>query len=736
MPQKEIPIRADTSCSELYTDDRFAGGISTLIRKTFIGFIEEGVVMGVQVAEVIAEKVLNSLGAGIYHTKMCEESEHQSLPISFFCKLLGGASGAADADWQEDVTERLDKIQTNLTAIDQQLKTINAGVLELLTQTKLLELELSKILQGQNAYKYLQAIQGQFSNYARMLKDRETDVAKWTTFFDDVINKYKLPEHLDQVKTAVITPLLDKESLLRVFVRKIAVQVKSNTNAAEQVLQFYDTFQAYVNSILLEMKKGYLLYMAAANFFEAQADVKKVAVPRHLSPQDWDRRKNRDIKDLVNAFNAELVWLILTLSWEEVGGTNPHFLILGAREMVARALRFTARSLGENYGLRGVILSMGERFTGKITVGGNDVPISDTLEVITDQKADFWTADGNAFQLSNVWKIYFYFKPTPKPGGPYAVETHPTRLPYGRGLTTVMTIDEVSGQRSNAAGSVVFGSFLEVERSGGGSALLGRKWQKQNPRVSTPDFSTTGRNATLDRIESTVVPVTAAGVTYNELHAQICSAGEVFWTMIPPKSRWGVDYSCQFHTTDPIVSRETGQFRIEGELRPLPKSGITTGRRTYRNQGIESSEAIGPIWSKLGARRGPMVLEGELDKKLVVRKLWFVSTATTKYGCELKLRVYVIARATKENAVVPSGQVPLAQWDKIVGSEETAQDEFCVSDAKNIFAVNLNLRAGTPYYFYVIPSVQVGVETSGSDMTPYFAYLGLQLTNLRIAKVA
>jgi hypothetical protein len=125
-----------------------------------------------------------------------------------------------------------------------------------------------------------------------------------------------------------------------------------------------------------------------------------------------------------------------------------------------------------------------------------------------------------------------------------------------------------------------------------------------------------------------------------------------------------------------------------------------------------------------------MVSNGELDGKMVVRKLWFASGPATNYGCDLKLRVY-IATLLEDRKL--SKQVTLASWDKIVGASETAVDDVSVSEAQSTFSVNIEFEARTAYFLCVIPSIQLSIETSGLDFTPYFAYMGLRVTNLRIA---
>src|SRR4029450_7572257 len=202
----------------------------------------------VEVAKFVAEKALNALGAAVYRSSMCAELDKQTPVAAYFCKLIGGATGAAEEEGRKDVTRRREDIKTGLETISGKIDVVNQGVKELLTRTALLDLELAKILQGQEAYKYLQQIQSYYQQYGEIVarKDAAASVNTWQAFYADVIHKYKFPEHLDIVRTAITSPLLDKDSLFRTFVKGILIKARAGQNSVDQELEFYNAYETYV----------------------------------------------------------------------------------------------------------------------------------------------------------------------------------------------------------------------------------------------------------------------------------------------------------------------------------------------------------------------------------------------------------------------------------------------------------------------------------------------------------
>jgi hypothetical protein len=623
--------------------------------------------------------------------------------IGYFCKLIGGATGAAEEEWKKDVTKRLSSIQDSLVQISSKLDIINKAVAELMTETQLMELELSKILQGQ--------------------------------LFSDVITKYKFPEHLDVVKTAVITPLLEKDSLLRVFVKQIAIKANARSKSSKQIAAYYGTYKTYVNSIVLELKNGFLLYSLATLFFEMQADIKAGAERPDLriSSRVWAARQEATFREIIEAFNTELVWLVLALSWEQVGGINPCFVIEGTRDMVARAMRFTARTLGEGYGLKGIVLSMGDRFNGAISVNGASLPIKMKAEMHTTEETDWWVARHTTnifdeFRLSETWNVYFYSMPEAKPG-PYRMSDI---LPYQPNMLQVTQIDEITGKPAADAGSVAFGSFLEVERAGGGFALMSGGWNQANPQTKRGDEANTFRtkDINIDYCISSLsyVPLmdgTGQIATGVALQATVSSGGEVVWI---PGSLWVQKSFGRFQSQKTIRAGEAGVFEIQGEFQQLPQAWIKPG---YVWQGDWLYG--GPEWSRW-SHEWLIPSHDAMNGKMAVRKLWY-TPSTAKYGCYLHLRVYVFNSTRKDiQGDIPFPQrMGLANWDLEVDTNKNIKEDFSVTNAKSYFKGLLQFDGGTEYHLYVQPMIEVQVETSGLVRTPYFAYLGLQLTNLKIS---
>ena len=347
----------------------------------------------IELAKFLAAKALLAIGGVVYRSKICEAPDQQSAFMGFFCKSLGTATGAAKAAWQKDVTKRLAGIKTQLEDVISQLEILNKGVAELLVQTQLLQLEIDKILEGLRVYQYLQNIQSQFGSYMEIVSKPFLQHGVTCKVFSDIITKFKIADHLGIIKTAITQRLVDKNPLLHTVVNEIYLKIRSSRNSPQTLIDFYDTYETYVSAILLEVQKGFVLYNHALVFFETQAELSP-NLPKPELPQsskDWVAYRDSYFREIIGCFNKELIWLIITLSWEEVGGNNPRFLVAGSDQIWSKASRFSARMLGEEYGLRGAVISMGNRFDGAVKANGVSFPVTFNEQVLTDQ-TDWWVA--------------------------------------------------------------------------------------------------------------------------------------------------------------------------------------------------------------------------------------------------------------------------------------------------------------------------------------------------------
>lgn len=144
----------------------------------------------------------------------------------------------------------------------------------------------------------------------------------------------------------------------------------------------------------------------------------------------------------------------------------------------------------------------------------------------------------------------------------------------------------------------------------------------------------------------------------------------------------------------------------------------------------------GPEWSHWSHER-LIADQDALNGKMVVRKLWYNASPTASYGCHLYPRVsaFVSTDGDLGRAALPAG-APTAQWNLEVDKSQTVKDDFSVSDQTVLFKGVVTFAPSVGHHVYVQSSLDVKVETSGMDYTPYFTYMGLQLTNLRIVQRA
>ena len=138
----------------------------------------------------------------------------------------------------------------------------------------------------------------------------------------------------------------------------------------------------------------------------------------------------------------------------------------------------------------------------------------------------------------------------------------------------------------------------------------------------------------------------------------------------------------------------------------------------------------GPEWSKWTHER--MIPDHDaLNGKMVVRKLWY-NPSTAAYGCYLHPRVAVFLSTEWDiHKATPTAEVALAKWDLDVDTSQNVKDDFSRSDPVSVKGT-LAFAPSVGYQVYIRPSIEVKVETSGLDFTPYYVYLAVQVTNMKI----
>ena len=193
------------------------------------------------------------------------------------------------------------------------------------------------------------------------------------------------------------------------------------------------------------------------------------------------------------------------------------------------------------------------------------------------------------FRLSGSWTVYFYSMPAAAPGT-YRLSDS---FPYATGPVEVTPIDEITGKPipAGSPGAVNFGYFLEVERAGGGFALLSGGWDSFNcgPVTWAPDghyVASRDPNYSFDYVSGNVLAVgLSSGSTTiastNAFDVILTSGGPV--AAFPGMSVYGVHCGSGFAATKRSARRKAVCLKLHANCanagRPRPsRSGSSNGQ--------------------------------------------------------------------------------------------------------------------------------------------------------------
>ncbi len=721
-----------------------------------------------EIAKLAAEKAFEALGGAIYESPTCEEKDTAPFVTRTFCKIIGGASGAERDAWERDVTKRLEKIQESLDTISTTLDDINSSVHDLLVEMKLVALKLDEIQQGVAAAKYIQQIQARYETFKDLLGNERRMMAAdpWSDFFTDVLEKDDLPQHLAVIKTALTLRSPSSDSLFRTFAKQIIVRATSEKTSTEELVRLYETFETYVTSFLVEIKKGYLLYTLAALFFDLKSQLSPNAPKREHKPvADWAAERNARLKAIVYGFNAEVLWLILALSGKELASHQRYSLSPAAAPILERVGRFTARALNEPYGLRGAVLSIAGNSDGKLTIAGTEAPVAHRAIIHAEFDTDWWTGtetkkdpddddspiihSWDQFAVTKEWEAWFYVLPESGTGTYELKPTARQRL-YPNLRATVQRVDEATGKPSNKPEAINYGSFLRTDRIGGGFVMNNRDWGRWHAPVKNLELSSAPRRKEVDDTYTAFSSNKLENAFQSDdddepaffqgLVSTLASGGEVEWNLFGIGSTWGCTHFARFMTMNPITAAESGLFEVEIELEPASTTQPTPGwidlLKGKPRREFDGWIYRGPLWSHVEHESESRLVKEHFDlrDKMVARKLWFISGISTKYGCSLGIRLAVFA--TTQSDI--SADMPLPEhraetnWDLKVDENTTKREDSVSDEARHVFRGVLEFKAGEKCYLVVQPMLNISIETSGGDFTPYLAYLSTNLVNLRV----
>jgi hypothetical protein len=439
------------------------------------------VTLAVETGKKIGEAAFDAWAKKAYAVN-CREDRKDLL-----CAALSG--WAAEETWKESVTGELTQIRDHMSRIEQNLDDIRSSIDNLLLLTNLTHLKLDEVLTGTTVVEYFVKFSAYFKDHFSKLfpavgpspadlEALKTRVNPTTLkqLADDVLVKSDFPEKLGYIHRLMIDqPMAGKSQLLNLYARELSAQAQI---MRADPLKLYELYENTVADLLYQQARAHLMCVYAAAALKGQQEISGKDItgpdPKALWA-DWEEKRREQLEE----FNRNVEWIVLGLS-PDVHGRDPYFLHPLAAQIFALADRFTATILGE-YGLWGRIISMGDEFTGAIELDGKPLEARNKggAKISIGTALDWWSrSKGSSGVLDTVhfaseWKVFRYTKKVDR-GGKYPFKAP---LPYNRAEQEVLSFKKSDFTPAPAGPDTVwFGSFTEVQRSGGGFALLSGRW--------------------------------------------------------------------------------------------------------------------------------------------------------------------------------------------------------------------------------------------------------------------
>jgi hypothetical protein len=406
--------------------------------------------------------------------------------------LAGGSSGPSNAE----LKQHLQQISSKLQEVDTKVTQIDANVKKALKELDLVHLELAQLAVGADAITAIRLIRGEYAQFQTAVANLQDNPKDVLAYYATVITVTKLQSQLDTIFGSLTEGVDNKESLLGNMIRQIEAK-----GAQQSLLNCYRMYEEYLNSIILDLRKGNVVVSTALLLFEILKQnnqlpswLKSQLAPLFISAPSWQAHWTTQIDTLLDHFNRHLEQFAITRSATASAttgaapaqGLNPFFFPEDARAMFRAADAYCA-SQQETYGLRGRIFSMGDQFKGRLSLKDlKDASVriesgpTKTYTFTIGMALDYWSATHQSgvydkVEFSNQWTVHRFHIPSV---GTNDLDIVLPLLPYRPPAINVTQCNRQTLQASSSADAVAFGSFVEIARAGGGFALLSGGWNR------------------------------------------------------------------------------------------------------------------------------------------------------------------------------------------------------------------------------------------------------------------
>lgn len=459
-------------------------------RAAWAGTIEDMLKnVGTSGGKLIANTVFKAAADYVYKNH-CGTASHDVEQL--LCGALGSYTGAKEKEWKENVTSELAAIRGDLERLEQGQQRIQADVRALLAGNQELLSKVSSLVNETVAQTRLREIQALWDQQFESLFVGESSFSReqLLSFAEQIVRVQQMHTKLGVIsKTLTTNGIAGADPLLFAWARTLNVQLAAAPGEPD-LETAYTFMEQSLADLLFEQRKGFLMYTWAAQILESDCTIRQArgetnCAKAPLSGVDFQKVFDKQIAQQLETFIESVEWLVLANS-------DPHsdkaaFLHRDAQRIFWRLDLFSGANQ-QSFGLYGRVISMGDRFDGKLEVASREMPLAKTSLIPTeDGSLDWWRATDakkpgtyDEVRFAKQWRVLHYW--TAEVSEKDARVTSP-RLPYAEPFA-IARIDLLTGKPTEAplSGTVkLFGSFTAIERAGGGFALTSGEWKTRIP---------------------------------------------------------------------------------------------------------------------------------------------------------------------------------------------------------------------------------------------------------------
>jgi hypothetical protein len=456
------------------------------------------------------EKSIGALASMGYKTNCKAKDLDYKSDDSWYCGVFASLSKEDEKEFKERMLHNMEKIRNSLAHIENGIAEIQRQQQAIYDVNQIILLKFDEVGPETNIGKNISRIRTVYDEqFSRMFRNPADGSTQPTTlnpermraFARQIIFTDRMDNLLGVIHDQLVrSQIAGKDPLLRAYAKRAFEQIKNNPEKGLEPAYIY--LESAVDGLLADQRKGFVLYVWAAETLQSDCEVatNEAAAGKITTAQADERCKPfhefphtaeeyratfaEHVRTQLNELNAALEYQVLAASNNHARQAN--FITPAAEPLFRRVDLFTAGNLGEGFGIRGRVITMGDTFNGKLSIAGAQRTPSATVTVPTrGGRVDWWKATStpgayDQVQFADEWKICHYHVPSAT-AGTYAIDTALPHRPQ-------IAVTNISVGAGAAQASVPFGSFTAIDRAGGGYALLSGEWE----HVTKDDITWTG----------------------------------------------------------------------------------------------------------------------------------------------------------------------------------------------------------------------------------------------------